>query len=73
MCVVIGELNSRLITAKDSVNRPQKYTKLEVIVHKIFFVDRKERSEASATMEDWQKPDLQEQEYWDCDDDGLPF
>lgn len=73
MCVVIGELNSRLITAKDSVNRPQRYIKLEVIVHKIFFVDRKERSEANEPMEDWQKPDLQEQEYWDCEDDDLPF
>lgn len=73
MCVIIGELNSRLITTKDSVNRPQRYTKLEVLVHKIFFVDRKEQPEAGGIMEDWQKPDLQDQEYWDCDEDDLPF
>ena len=26
MCVIIGELSSRLITTRDSVDRPQRYT-----------------------------------------------
>lgn len=56
MCVIIGELSNNLVTVKES---GQKYTKLEVIVHKIFFVDRNDKPE--------------EQEYWDDDDDDLPF
>ena len=35
MCVIIGELSSRLITTRDSVDRPQRYTKIEVIVQMI--------------------------------------
>lgn len=69
MCVIIGELSSRLITTKDSVDRTQRYLKLEVIVHKIFFVDRSDKP-VDEPMEDWEKPEPEEQEYWD---DDLPF
>ena len=72
MCVIIGELSSRLITTKDSVDRPQRYLKLEVIVHKIFFVDRNDKP-VDEPMEDWKKPEAEPQEYWDDDDDDLPF
>ena len=63
MCVIIGELSSRLITTRDSVDRPQRYTKIEVIVHKIFFVDRNDKPEVNEPMEDWQKPEAEEQKY----------
>ena len=72
MCVIIGELSSRLITTRDSVDRPQRYTKIEVIVHKIFFVDRNDKP-VDEPMEDWEKTEPEEQEYWDDDDDDLPF
>ena len=72
MCVVLGELSSRLVTTRDSVDRPQKYAKIEVVVHKIFFVDRNDKPDAAPT-EDWQKAEPEEQEYWDDDDDDLPF
>ena len=73
MCVIIGELNSRLITTKDSVDRAQRYSKLEVIVHKIFFVDRNDKEDISEPMEDWEKAEPEDQEYWDDDEDDLPF
>ena len=73
MCVIIGELSSRLITTRDSVDRPQRYTKIEVIVHKIFFVDRNDKPEVNEPMEDWQKPEAEEQKYWDDDEDDIPF
>ena len=66
MCVIIGELSSRLVTTRDSVDRPQKYAKIEVIVHKIFFVDGNNKKASSDTMADWQKA---EPEDWD-DDEG---
>ena len=72
MCVVLGELSSRLVTTRDSVDRPQKYAKIEVVVHKIFFVDRNDKPDTAPT-EDWQKAEPEEQEYWDDDDDDLPF
>lgn len=34
-CVIQGELNSRLVSAKDSAGRTQRYTKLEVVVKEI--------------------------------------
>lgn len=68
MCVIIGELNSRLITTKDIADRLQKYLKLEVIVHKIFFVDRNDKP-VDEPMENWKKPEQEEQENWD----DLPF
>ena len=67
-CVIIGELNSRLITTKDIADRLQKYLKLEVIVHKIFFVDRNDKP-VDEPMENWKKPEQEEQENWD----DLPF
>lgn len=72
MCVIIGELSNQLVTTKDSADRPQRYTKTEVIVHKIFFVDRNDKP-VDEPMEDWQKPEQEPQEYWDDDDDDLPF
>lgn len=69
MCVIIGELSSRLITTRDSVDRPQRYTKIEVIVHKIFFVDGN-KPESNEITEDWGKPEGQE--YWE-DEEDLPF
>lgn len=45
MCVIIGELSNKLVTIKDSADRPQRYTKTEVIVRKIFFVDRNEKED----------------------------
>ena len=45
MCVMIGELSNKLVTIKDSADRPQRYTKIEVIVCKIFFVDRNEKED----------------------------
>ena len=72
MCVIIGELSSGLITTRDSVDRPQRYTKIEVIVHKIFFVDRNDKP-VDEPMEDWEKTEPEDQEYWDDDDDDLPF
>ena len=73
MCVIIGELSSRLVTTRDSVDRPQRYTKIEVVVHKIFFVDRNDKPEVNEPMEDWQKPEAEEQKYWDDDEDDIPF
>ena len=70
MCVIIGELSSRLVTTRDSVDRPQKYAKIEVIVHKIFFVDRNDKPDVDEATADWQK--AEPQEYWD-DDEDLPF
>ena len=70
MCVIIGELSSRLVTTRDSVDRPQKYAKIEVIVHKIFFVDGNNKKASSDTMADWQKA---EPEDWDDDEGDLPF
>lgn len=70
MCVIIGELSSRLVTTRDSVDRPQKYAKIEVIVHKIFFVDGNNKKASSDTMADWQKA---ESEDWDDDEGDLPF
>lgn len=55
MCVIIGELSNKLVTIKDSADRPQRYTKTEVIVHKIFFVDRDNKEDIPEPMEDWQK------------------
>lgn len=73
MCVIIGELSSRLITTKDSAGITQRYTKIEVLVHKIFFVDRNDKPEGNEPMEDWEKTEPEDQEYWDDDDDDLPF
>ena len=73
MCVIIGELSNKLVTIKDSADRPQRYTKIEVIVHKIFFVDRNDKPEVNEPMEDWQKPEAEEQKYWDDDEDDIPF
>ena len=72
MCVIIGELGNQLVTTKDSADRTQRYTKIEVIVHKIFFVDRNDKP-VDEPMEDWQKPEPEEQEYWDEDEDDIPF
>lgn len=72
MCVIIGELSNQLVTTKDSADRTQRYTKIEVIVHKIFFVDRNDKP-VDEPMEDWKKPEAEPQEYWDDDDDDLPF
>lgn len=71
MCVIIGEISNKLVTIKDSADRPQRYTKIEVIVHKIFFVDRNNKPANSATVEDWQKSEPQE--FWDDDESDLPF
>ena len=72
MCVIIGELSNKLVTIKDSADRPQRYTKIEVIVHKIFFVDRNDKP-VDEPMEDWKKPEAEEQEYWDDDESDLPL
>lgn len=66
MCVIIGELSNNLVTVKES---GQKYTKLEVIVHKIFFVDGNNKKASNEPMEDWQQG---EPEDWD-DEGDLPF
>ena len=55
MCVIIGELSNKLLTIKDSAGSPQRYTKIEVIVRKIFFVDRDNKEDIPEPMEDWQK------------------
>ena len=73
MCVIIGELSNQLVKIKDSADRPQRYTKMEVIVHKIFFVDRNDKPDVNEPMADWKKPEAEPQEYWDDDDDDLPF
>ena len=52
MCVIIGELINRLVNIKDSAERTQRYTKLEVLVHKIFFVDREGKEEINEPRED---------------------
>ena len=72
MCVIIGELSNQLVTTKDSADRTQRYTKIEVIVHKIFFVDRNDKPDVNEPMADWQKAEPEEQEYWD-DEEDLPF
>lgn len=35
-CVIQGELNSRLVSTKDSAGRTQRYTKLEVMEKEIY-------------------------------------
>ena len=70
MCVIIGELSNRLVTIKDSADRPQRYTKIEVIVHKIFFVDGNNKKASSDTMADWQQA---EPDDWDEVEKDLPF
>ena len=73
MCVIIGELSNKLVTIKDSADRPQRYTKIEVIVRKMFFVDRNDKEDVPELMEDWQKTEQEPQEYWDDDKDDMPF
>ena len=63
MCVIIGELSNKLATIKDSAGRPQRYTKIEVIVRKIFFVDRNDKEDIPEPMEDWEKTEQEDQEY----------
>ena len=70
MCVIIGKLSNKLVTIKDSADRPQRYTKIEVIVRKMFFVDRNDKEDIPEPMEDWEKAELKAQEYWD---DDIPF
>ena len=72
MCVIIGELSNRLVKTKDSAGITQRYTKIEVLVHKIFFVDRNDKP-VNEPMEDWEKTEPEDQEYWDDEDDDLPF
>ena len=64
MCVIIGELSNKLVTIKDGAGRPQRYTKIEVIVRKIFFVDRNDKEDILKPMEDWEKAEQEDQEYW---------
>ena len=73
MCVIIGELSNKLGTIKDSADRPQRYTKIEVIMRKIFFVDRNDKEDIPELMEDWEKTEQEDQEYWDEDEDDIPF
>ena len=73
MCVIIGELSNKLVTIKDSADRPQRYTKTEVIVRKIFFVDRNDKEDIPELMEDWEKAEPEDQEYWDEVEKDLPF
>ena len=69
MCVLIGELSNNLVTIKGGSDEPKKYAKIEVIVHKIFFVDGN-KPKSNEITEDWGKPEGQE--YWD-DEEDLPF
>ena len=73
MCVIIGELSNKLVTIRDSANRPQRYTKIEVLVSKIFFVDRNDKEDFPELMEDWEKTEPEDQEYWDDEEDDMPF
>lgn len=73
MCVIIGELSNKLVTIKDSAGRPQRYTKIEVVVHKIFFVDRNDKEDIPEPMEDREKAEPEGQEYWDDDGDDMSF
>lgn len=41
-CVIQGELNSRLVSKKDSYGRTQRYTKLEVVIKEIYEEDEEE-------------------------------
>lgn len=70
MCVIIGELSNKLVTIKDSADRPQRYTKTEVIVRKMFFVDGNNKKASSDTMADWQQA---EPDDWDEVEKDLPF
>lgn len=73
MCVIIGELSNQLVITKDRADRPQRYTKIEVIVRKIFFLDRNDKEDIPEPMEDWEKAEPKGQEYWDDDEDDMPF
>lgn len=73
MCVIIGELSNKLVTIKDSAGRPQRYTKIEVIVCKIFFVDRNDKEDIPEPMQDGEKTEPKAREYWDDDEDDIPF
>ena len=50
---------------KGGADRTQRYTKIEVIVYKIFFVDRNDKEDIPEPMEDWEKAEPEDQEYWD--------
>ena len=73
MCVIIGELSNKLVTIKDSAGRPQRYTKKEVFMRKMFFVDRNDKKDIPEPMEDWEKTVPEDQEYWDDGEDDIPF
>ena len=53
MCVIIGKLKNRLVSIKDRTERTQRYTKLKILVHKIFFVDREGKEEINELLRDW--------------------
>ena len=52
MCVIIEKLSNQLVTTRNNTDYPQRYTKIEVIVRKIFFVDRNDKEDIPEPMED---------------------
>lgn len=41
-------------------------------MRKIFFVDRNDKEDILKPMEDWEKAEPEDQEYWDDDGSDLP-
>ena len=42
-------------------------------MRKMFFVDRNDKEDIPELMEDWEKAEPEDQEYWDEDEDDIPF
>ena len=61
MCVIIEKLSNQLVTTRNNTDYPQRYTKIEVIVRKIFFVDRNDKEDIPEPMEDWEKSEPETQ------------
>ena len=42
-------------------------------MRKMFFVDRNDKKDIPEPMEDWEKTEQEDQEYWDENEDDIPF
>ena len=42
-------------------------------MRKIFFVDSNDKEDIPEPMENWEKIEREDQEYWDDDEDDMPF